>query len=127
MKPASLILHHIRGDLETISLLLTDEGAPLDLSPYTEITFRVESLFPVPPTVPPSALFEKTLTGGGIVVTDAVGGALDVLLEPADTSGIVMTKDTETYQWGLRLGGASGSVQSPVCGSFRLKYCGTAP
>lgn len=123
MIPTTLTLDHIRGDTEVFTITLTDGGVPIDLSVFTEATFRVDSRFPGLT----SPLLEKTLTGGGIVFTDAVNGILTVTLVPADTSGIAMTRETEAFQWNLRLEDGTGAVQSPVCGPFNLRYCGDAP
>ncbi len=123
MKPARQSLDHVRGDSETITLTLTDGGAPLDLTPYDEISFLVFD----EAAGDTAALITKTLSGGGgvTVPAPATDGIVEVALVPADSSGISMTKEILELFWALRLEvTGAGQIQTPVRGEFRLLSAG---
>lgn len=73
------------GEDAVVAITITDEnGTPIDLTNYTLKWQAARSRKQVTP------LIEKTDdTGGGLVVTDALNGELDLVLDSIDTEGIV--------------------------------------
>lgn len=78
------------GNKRTMAFTVTDEdagdGSPKDLTALT-IKFALSSISPSG-QYSTEYLVQKTSGGGGITVTDATAGELEVDLDPADTASL---------------------------------------
>lgn len=102
-----------RGDTETYGITLADaEGDPLDLDTITEIWFTIRSEYGA------SADVEKTLTDGGITVTDANAGTAEIVLDPADTEDF--PDHLVSYPFDVQVRDTNGDIATPIRGRIRV-------
>ena len=67
------------GDTKIIQVTVTDStGAPKDITGAT-INWALQQVY--------KTIIEKSITTGGIVITDATNGVFQILLLPIDTEG----------------------------------------
>jgi hypothetical protein len=86
---------------------------PIDLSPFTEITFTLKRSLQ---DLDSEAVFQGTLTGGNIsVLTPTEDGICEVTVPASATAQLMLGKP---YYWTCKLTSASGSASTPVFGTF---------
>lgn len=75
----------VSGDSRTLTFTIEDQdagdGSAKDLSNVSELTWKLD-------TGVTATTVTKTLSGGGIVISDASNGIVVVTLDPSDTAGI---------------------------------------
>jgi len=99
---------HHSGDSRTLELTINDEdGAALDITTATEITWALSKK--VSDSVIPKggALITKTL-GSGVTLIDGPTGRADVAITPEDTAD--MKEDDYYHEVQLELGGDTSTV-----------------
>jgi hypothetical protein len=79
-----------RGDKREITLTVTSNGSPLNLTGKRVLWAAKRS------TLDAQALISKSSATSGITLTNPAGGIATVTLDPADTSGF---PDTVVLQW----------------------------
>lgn len=105
-------LRAIRGDTERYAITLADaEGDPLDLDTLSEIWFSVRD--------DGVEIINKTLTDGGITVTDADAGTAEITLDPADTEDLATRALSLAFDVQV-LDTASGDISTPIRGRIRI-------
>jgi hypothetical protein len=102
-----------RGDHETYAITLSDaDGDPLDLDTVTEIWFTVRCSYGAAVDI------EKTLTGGGITVTDADAGTAQITLDPEDTDDFPDRR--VSYPYDVQVLSSTGDIATPIRGRIRV-------
>lgn len=125
-----------RGDDEVIRLALKDAReseapvpadwveddpttwGPLDLTGYLELWFYVKASAGATDA---DAVIRKTMGGGGISVTDPEGGLASVIIDAADTEGIIEPGLLDTnIHWEVQAKNPSGKVKTAGAGTFLI-------
>lgn len=100
-----------RGDTERYDITLLDPaGDPLDLDTLSEIWFTINDDQRVP-------LVEKTMTGGGITITDADEGTAQITLDPEDTDDFPNRRASYAYDVQVR---SNGDIATAIRGRIRV-------
>ena len=82
-----------RGDTTRLNLLVVLAGAAYDLTGHN-IWFTAKQSFL---DADVSAVFQKSTTGGGIVITSALNGRAQITISPIDTEGLTNIKSLLVY------------------------------
>lgn len=67
-----------------------------------------------------SVIVEKTITGGGVSITDAAGGVLQVTLQPSDTESLGSPDGTE-YYYEIEVTDSDSITQTVTTGTITLQ------
>lgn len=113
------MIHSMRkGDRRTLSIAITDDGDPLNLTDLT-VTWMAKRRYE---DADEDAVISKTEVDGITITAPPTGGLLDVLLEPEDTADLLVTSPYLNLFWDLRLSNGDGTdVQHPVRGRLQVR------
>lgn len=106
-------LNMYRGDTQSFAFAVTRSGAVEDLA-GSVLWFTVKTDQSV---ADDDALFQKSTTNGGIVVTDEPGGLATVTVDPEDTEDLA---ETATYQFDLQLKTSGGNIETVATGQITI-------
>lgn len=105
-----------RGDaLDIIVTVVDDAGEQVDITDAQEIDWLLLDDASTPET---DAVVTKTLSGGGIDITDGLVGEFTVHVDTGDTDGVT----AGTFHHRARVTDADGDRTTVLTGDFKISY-----
>lgn len=110
------IADHHQGDALDITVTVEkSDGTAKDISNANAIEYYIKDQLADSDA---NALLTKTLSGGGVTITDATNGKLEISIETGDTSGIAVGSKSHL----LRVEDSDGDRVTVFTGSFTVEY-----
>jgi len=106
-------LEMYRGDDRKFRVFAQEaDGTAIDITGALEIYFSLKKKLS-----DTSYLFQKTKTGGGIVVNTPTNGEIAITIDNADTNSM----PAGTYKYDVQLNDAAGKIHTIAIGNFVIK------